>query len=389
MPQPCPGQGSYQTRHGFGYSVFEHEEDGIYSELWVYVALDAPIKFSRLLVSNRSGRSRSLSVTGYVEWVLGDLRRQVGNARGQPNQIRPAVPSSPAMPIRWSFPTGWRSLTPTPSITVSAVTVPNSLAAAAPWPRRKPCGTPGCPGAWAEAWTLVPRCKCRSNSLMARARKSSCVWARQPRATPRPNWCSASGAALQPLQSYRKYANTGAHCSGLFASKPGTPAVDVMVNGWLMYQVIACRFQARSGYYQSGGAIGFRDQLQDSMAMIHADPAAVRAHLLLCAGHQYVEGDVQHWWHPPMNRGVRTACSDDFLWLVAATNRYLELTADVAVLEEPAGYLEGRQLAAGEESYYDLPVVSQLQESLYQHCVRAIEHSLRRGHHGLPLMGLR
>jgi cellobiose phosphorylase len=174
---------------------------------------------------------------------------------------------------------------------------------------------------------------------------------------------------------------------GAIRIESGAPAVDVMVNGWLMYQVIACRFQARSGYYQSGGAIGFRDQLQDSMAMIHADPAAVRAHLLLCAGHQYAEGDVQHWWHPPMNRGVRTACSDDFLWLVAATNRYIEMTADVGVLDEPVGYLEGRLLAAGEESYYDLPLTSNLRESLYQHCVRAIEHSLRRGQHGLPLMG--
>ncbi|MGH8411567.1 MAG: GH36-type glycosyl hydrolase domain-containing protein, partial [Pseudomonas sp.] len=165
------------------------------------------------------------------------------------------------------------------------------------------------------------------------------------------------------------------------------PSINVMVNGWLMYQVIACRFQARSGYYQSGGAIGFRDQLQDSMAMIHADPASVRSHLLLCAAHQYAEGDVQHWWHPPLDRGVRSGCSDDYLWLALATSHYVSVTADLSVLAEPVGYLEGRPLNAGEESYYDLPGKSHLEESLYQHCVRAIEHGLQRGSHGLPLIG--
>jgi cellobiose phosphorylase len=389
---PCGGDGVHVTRHGFGYSIFEHTQDGISSELTVFVDLAAAIKFSQLRVRNQSGRNRKLSATGYVEWVLGDVQGKSSihvSTEVDPNSgaILARNPYSQEFGDRVAFFDADGS-TRAQGVSVSGdrreflgrngtVRNPAAMRRVAlsnrVGPGLDPCGAVQVPFELAdgEEHVVIFRLGAAGRRGMDDARLMVQNM-RQPHAVQ---------SSLEAVHAY------WIQTLGVVQVQTPDIALNLLANGWLLYQTLACRLWARTGFYQSGGAFGFRDQLQDAMALVHAEPGVLREHLLRCAPRQFVEGDVQHWWHPPQGRGVRTHCSDDFLWLVQATCRYVTVTADTAVLQEVTPFLQGRTLAPEEDSYYDLPVVSEEHATLYEHCARAIRHGLRMGVHGLPLMG--
>jgi len=385
-PQPMRAEATCVIRHGFGYSVFETRVHGIVSELWVYVATDAAIKFSVLKLRNESGRPRRLSATAYVEWVLGDLRAK--SAMHVSTEIDSA---SGALLARNPFNAEFAERVaffdvddPTRRVSgdrAEFVGRNGSLRHPAALGRSRLSGTVGAgldPCGAIQVTVDLPAGQAGEIVFrlgVGRNADEASVLVRRFR---------GAEAARTALEAVWQRWN---HTLGAVQVETPEPALDVLANGWLMYQTLACRMWARSGYYQSGGAFGFRDQLQDAMALVHAEPGLVRAHLLLCASRQFIEGDVQHWWHPPAGRGVRTQCSDDYLWLPLAVCRYVSTTGDTGVLDERQPFLEGRPVLPEEDSYYDLPMRSSDEASLYEHCVRAIRHGLRFGERGLPLMG--
>ena len=385
-PLPARGKTPYVIRHGFGYTVFEHTENGIVSEMSVYVAMDAPVKFTVLKLRNISGRSRRISVTNYCEWVLGDLRhKNLLHVQTEVDLKTGALLArnyyNTEFPDRIAF---LDVNDPTRTFTGDRkefIGRNGSLAQPAALKRARLSGKVGAGldpcGVIQLAFDLTDgqeREICFRLGVGRNAGEAQSLIRRFRRA-------DASRAALEGVWSYWNRT--------LGAVNVDTPdaAVNVMANGWLMYQTLSCRLWGRTGFYQSGGAYGFRDQLQDVMALVHAEPGLTREHLLRAAARQFREGDVQHWWHPPSGRGVRSHFSDDFLWLPYATCRYVASVADTGVLDERISFLEARPVKPEEEGYYDLPNRSEEPATLYQHCVRAIEHGLKYGEHGLPLMG--
>ncbi|MDQ3287791.1 MAG: cyclic beta 1-2 glucan synthetase [Pseudomonadota bacterium] len=399
MPLPCRGTGAYRIRHGFGYSVYEHVEDGIASELWIYVGPEDAVKYSVLKLHNRSGRPRRLSATGYVEWILGDLHGKTQmhvvteidgdsgvltarNPYNTPFEGRvaffdtdrrggAAVRRGSAGDLRHSL-TGDRT---------EFIGRNGNLANPMAMVRERLSGRLGAGlDPCAAIQVLIDLAPQQHEETVFRLGMGR-DWGAAVSLATRTRGATAAYDALDAVRMY------WLHTLGTIQVQTPEPSVDVLANGWLMYQTIGCRYLARSGYYQSGGAFGFRDQLQDTMAMIHAEPQRARSHLLLSAAHQFPQGDVLHWWHPPLDRGVRTRCSDDYLWLPLAACRYVRTTGDTSVLDEQVRYIDGRAVNADEESYYDLPTKSPLREDLYQHCVRSLQRGMfLLGERGLPLI---
>jgi cellobiose phosphorylase len=399
-PTPLPSRGPepYQCVHGFGWSRFDTIQADVATTLTVFVARDRPVKFSVLRLRNVSRQTRTLSVWGYVSWVLGEHRHQTA-----PHLVTRQYSSARVISARNPFNDkfsevwGWfavgidrdvasrtNSRDEGPSATGSRrefigrnqdLRAPRALRqdrlAGAFGAAADPCA------AWQVPLELAPGAERELVFMLGSAPDAEQVQALAIE-------LGSPQAATAELTRVRGFWDD--MLSRVTVDTPD-PAMNRILNGWLPYQVMTSRLWARSGYYQSGGAIGFRDQLQDTVSLLALDPALARAQILLCAAHQFELGDVLHWWHPPLAHGVRTRSSDDLLWLPWAISEYLDATGDTALLDCQAPFVQGRELAPGEASYYDFFNTSGSTASVYEHGFRAIDHALRFGAHGLPLMG--
>ncbi|HRB00836.1 MAG TPA: glucoamylase family protein [Ignavibacteria bacterium] len=383
---PSGGKTPYITRHGFGYSKFEHIEDGIYSEMLVYTDIEEAVKFTVLKIRNQSGRSRKLSATGYVEWVLG------GNRTNTMMHIHTEIdPDSGALFAKNPFSTEFRDRVaffdvdePNKSFTANRkefigrngnLTNPDAMS------RLNLSGTIGL--------ALDPCAAIQVPFVLADGDEHEIVF----RLGAGQDFNNASLIAMKfrgknvALNSFEKVKKYWSCTTEVIKVETPDEAINLLTNGWLTYQTLSSRLWARSGFYQSGGAFGFRDQLQDVLSLLYTAPQLAREQILLCASRQFKEGDVQHWWHPPVGRGVRTRCSDDFLWLPFVVSHYISVTGDTQILDVPVRFLEGPLLNSDQESYYDLPAESGKSTKLYDHCIRAIRNGFKFGIHGLPLIG--
>jgi cyclic beta-1,2-glucan synthetase len=387
-PTPLPDQKAQPTlvRHGQGYTTFERNTHGLEHELTLFVPPEDSVKVIRLSVRNVSGQRRRLSATFFAEWVLGTARDNAAMYVSTNVDLETG-----ALLARNPFRADYAS-------EVAFVDVnrrPRTLTA----DRSEFLGRHGSP--------TLPDCFARTElSGRVGAGFDPCA-AIQTKFDLEPGegtevvFLLGEGpdleAARRVLRRYREIEPVQAALDGVKQQwerllctvqvQTPNPAMDLMLNRWLLYQVLSCRVWARSAFYQSGGAYGFRDQLQDVMALVYGAPEETRAQLLRAAARQFVEGDVQHWWHPPRGRGVRTRFSDDLLWLPLVTCQYVSTTNDWSVLDEIVPYITGPLLKPDQEEDYGLPVTSSQSSSLYDHCVRALERGYRVGEHGLPLMG--
>ena len=390
LPGPAPAAADYEMRHGFGYSRCRHASHGLDHDTWLFVPRRDPVKIARLRLTNRSSRPRRLSLFAYQELVLGaDPRAPAGSVVTEHDRAASVLLAR--RPGRGPF---------ADRVAFAAAVVPGGARALrAADDRAAFVGTRGLesPAAIRERRTLdgsadadLERCFAQQVVLdVAPGATAECAFlfgeeidAGEARALVRRyRLRDAVCAALDDVREF------WAELVSRVRITTPRPAIDLMVNGWLAYQTLACRLWARSAFYQSGGAFGYRDQLQDAVALTMLEPALARRQILLHAAHQFVEGDALHWWHPPLGRGIRTRFADDRLWLPYLTMTYIETTGDWNVLDARARFVTARPLDPGEDEAYLEPADSGAPGDVFDHCCRAIDCSLAVGPHRLPLFG--
>jgi cyclic beta-1,2-glucan synthetase len=387
-PAPIRQEGPYTVRHRPGSTTFEHDHGGIVTHLMMGLAQEEAVKLSILRITNRSSVPRTISVTGYVEWTLGVLREHTQH------QVRTYFdPKLQAILAQNSFDPyfgNWCAFFAMTERLIGhtadrreflgrngtvaaplALVHPDRPALSGTTGTRDPCAALQCvfdlaPGETREVAVLLGGAKSEADARDISSRYQ--------------NVARAQAAVDQTVQAWVERLS-------IITVKTPEPSFDAMVNRWTLYQALACRMWGRTAVYQSSGAYGFRDQLQDVMALVYAEPALAREHILRAASRQFEEGDVQHWWHPETGRGIRTRFSDDLVWLPYVVEHYVRVTGDESILDERTPFLAMRPLAAEEHEAYELPRVTDRMESVYEHCLLALRKAGTSGRHGLPLIG--
>ena len=382
-PLPAGRRANTRVRHGAGYTIYETESHGLSQELTVFVPPDAPVKIARLRLKNRRARHRRLTATYYAEWVLGTRREeQYPYVRCEHDATLGCLFAESSWEAEFAGRVAFLAAERKPHgftcdrsefLGRGDYASPDALGRCGLSGNAEP-GIDPCaalqvhlelgPGESLETHFVLGQAESREAAalLVERFRNPEAI--RSARSALEAYWDDLLGAVR--------------------VSTP-EPAMDLMLNRWLLYQTVSSRLFGRTGFYQSSGAFGYRDQLQDVMALLHAAPQIARAHVLEAASHQFEQGDVLHWWHPPSGRGVRTRCSDDMLWLPFVASHYALTTGDFAVMSERVTYLTGGPLRREEHDRYGQYQTGS-EGTLLEHCRRALEHGLTAGPHGLPLM---
>lgn len=383
---PIRSSGQYVCRHGFGYSVFEHTAHAIKAEMLQFVAMDASVKVTRLRLTNLSDRTRRLSVTGYAEWVLGTSRgatagKIITEIDAETGAVLAQNPRNMAFPGRVSFADFGSQIS---SLTCDRteflgpdgkMTLPAALSLAGLSGRHGPA-LDAC-AALQRRIELAPGDTVDLHFLLGQAASMQ--------------EAVAMIKATRARSVEAMLADVTQHWTVLLTEvqiESPDRAMDILLNGWLLYQTLACRIWARAGFYQASGAYGFRDQLQDGMALTALRPEVSRAHLLRAASRQFPQGDVQHWWLPHSGQGVRTRISDDRVWLAYAAATYVQVSGDAEVFDAPLRFLEGPTLLPGAHDDFFQPQESEHAASLFEHCALALDQTIAlTGENGLPLIG--
>ncbi|MHB1651280.1 MAG: GH36-type glycosyl hydrolase domain-containing protein [Desulfitobacteriaceae bacterium] len=386
-PAPIRETGRYIIRHGQGYSIFTHAGHGLAQEILFFVPLDDPVKIIRLTFRNQSPAERRLTATYYAETVLGVAREWTA-----PYLVTEYVREEEALLIHNTYQeefAGRRAFLGGYGAKVATYTGDRTEFIGRNRDLRDPAGMETDRLSGATGAGLDP-CAVLQLEFSLKPGEEKILYFYLGEAGDR----EAVGGILRQYRDPSRVEEALNEVKGFWRRLTGTvqietpdKSMDLLVNSWLLYQTMVCRLWARSAFYQSGGAYGFRDQLQDVMALAVAAPEWTRGQILKHCAHQFLEGDVQHWWHAEKGKGIRTKFSDDYLWLPFVTADYLEHTGDYDILNEKVPFIEDALLGEDDDERYSIPLVSQEDGSVYEHCIRSIERGLRFGAHGLPLIG--